>query len=805
VSTLWQDLRFALRFLAKNATFAAVAALTLALGIGANSAIFTVVNAVLLKPLPYREPDRLAMVWLDNRRLGLKEDLTSFPNYVDWKAGSPSFEQMAGFTDARLILTGIDEPERLTGARVEANFFDVMGVSPQMGRAFTAAEEEPGRDTVVIFSDGLWRRRFGAARDIVGQKFQLDGRAVTVVGVMPPEFRFPNQDTEIWAPLALSPRGKASRGGFFLSVVARLKPAAKLESGQAELNVVARRIEEQFSYMRGYGAYAVKLEQQLVGGVRVAILVLAAAVAFVLLIACTNVAGLFLARAEAREREIAVRTALGAGRRRLIRQLLTESVVLAIGAGAIGLAFAYWATGALVAAAPANLPRLNEIRLSGGVLWFTLAVTLASGVLFGLAPAFRTSRTDLTDSLREGGRSMTGSIRSRRMRAALVVAEFAMAVLLLVGAGLMIRSLGALRGVDPGFQSDRVLTMRVMASNTRMPERAQVAQFYQQLIGRLESLPGVRDAGAIRDFTLSVTPNSGVFTIEGRPPEADENRIEATLDPVTPRLFPALGVPLKSGRFISDQDGPDAPLVTLINETFAKRYWPNEDPIGKRFTFGGGGPNARWMTIVGVVGDMRRRGLDIAARCETFQPLAQSPSRGLNLVIRTVGDPLQLAQAVRTEIRALDRDSPIMSIATLDQVIGTSLAERKFQTTPLGLFSGLALVLAAIGIYGLMYQTVARRTHEIGVRMALGAGARDILTMVVREGLVLALAGIGLGLAGAFALTRLLSTLLYGVSSTDPITLVGAAGILVLTSLAASWIPAYRAAKVDPMEALRYE
>jgi len=805
VSTLWQDLRFALRFLAKNATFAAVAALTLALGIGANSAIFTVVNAVLLKPLPYREPDRLAMIWLDNRRLGLKEDLTSYPNYQDWKAGSPSFASMAAFTDDRSTLSEVDEPERVDGARIEANFFEVMGVAPQKGRVFSVAEETPGQDGVLIISDGLWRRRFGAAADVVGKQLRLDNRLLTVVGVMPAEFRFPSKKGEYWIPLALSPQGKASRGGFFLSVVGRLKPGARIETAQAELNGVASRIEQQFPNMKGYGAYSVLLEKQLVGGVRVALLVLAGAVAFVLLIACTNVAGLFLARAESREREIAVRTALGAGRGRLIRQLLTESVVLAIGAGIIGLVFAYWATGALVAAAPDNLPRLDEIRLSAGVLWFTLAVTLASGILFGLAPAFRTSRTDLTDSLREGGRSLTGGIRSRRMRAALVIAEFAMAVLLLAGAGLMIRSLAAIRGVDPGYHPERILTMRVVVSNTRLPERAQVAAFYKQLLERVHALPGVQEAGGIRDFTLSVTPNSGNFTIEGRPPEAEENRVEATLDPVTPRFFSAMGVPLKNGRWLTDQDGPDSPRVTLINETMAKRFWANEDPIGKRFTFGGGGPNARWMTIVGVVGDMRRRALDVGARCETFQPLAQSPSRSLSLVVRTSGDPMSLAPAVRAEVRALDRDSPVLNIATMDQVIGTSLAERKFQTTLLGLFSGLALVLAAIGIYGLMYQTVARRTHEIGVRMALGAGARDVLAMVVREGLVLALAGIGLGLAGAFALTRLLSTLLYGVSSTDPVTFVAAAGILVLTSLAASWIPAYRAAKVDPMEALRYE
>jgi putative ABC transport system permease protein len=805
MSTLWLDLRFSFRFLTKNALFSAIAALTLALGIGANSAIFTVVNAVLLKPLPYAEPNRLAMVWLDNRRLGLKEDLTSYANYQDWKSGASSFAQMSGFAPTRVTVLSAEEAERLFAHRVEPDFFEVLGVRPRMGRAFTPEEMEPGHDRVIILSDGVWRRKFGGRSDIVGLKLQVDGGTMTVVGVMPEDFRFPSRDTEVWVPLALTPAGRASRGGFFLSVVARLKPGVRIEQAQSELDAVAKRIEEQFPFMRGYGANAVSLERQLTGGIRAALVVLAGAVAFVLLIACTNVAGLFLARAEAREREIAVRAALGAGRGRLMRQLLTESLVLALGAGVVGLAFAYAATGALVALAPRDLPRLDEIRLSGGVLWFTLGVSLASGVLFGLVPAFRISASGLIDSLREGGRSLTGGVRSRRMRAALVVAEFAMAVLLLAGAGLMIRTLAFLRGVDPGFDPDHVLTLRLAVSNSRFPERAQVAQFYQQLLDRLTALPGVRNAGAIRDFTLIATPNSGGFTIEGRAPEPEENQIEATIDPVTPGFFSTMSVPLRGGRFIGRQDGPNNPPVTMINETMARRFWPKDDPVGKRYKFGGPQSDEPWMTIVGVVADMRRQGLDRVARCETFQPLAQTPSRNMYLVIRTSGDPLAMATAVRAEVRALDPNTPIIGMSTMDRVLGESIAERKFQAMLLSVFSGIALLLAAIGIYGLMYQAVARRTHEIGVRMALGAGARDVLAMILREGVGLALGGTLLGLALALALTRALATLLYGVGATDPVTFAGAAGILIVTAIAASAIPALRATRVDPMEALRYE
>jgi putative ABC transport system permease protein len=805
MATLWLDLRFGFRLLLKNATFALVAALTLALGIGANTAIFSVVNAVLLKPLPYPQPDRLAMVWLDNRRLGLKEDLTSYPNFGDWKKAGASFADMAPFTESSATLTGVDEPERLRGALVPAGFFGIIGVAPQAGRQFSEQEEQPGSDRAVILSDGLWKRKFGGSRDAIGKSLELDGRPMTIVGVMPPEFRFPSKDTELWAPLALSPQAKAARGSFWASVVGRLKPGARIEQAQAELDSAARRIEQEFPNMRGYGANVVPLQKQIVGNVRMALLVLAGAVAFVLLIACTNVAGLFLARVEAREREIAVRAALGAGRRRLIRQLLTESMVLAMGAGVIGLGFAVWATDALVGLAPRDLPRLAEIGISSNVLWFTLGVTLLTGVLFGLAPAVRISRGELIESLREGGRSLAGGVRARRMRAALVVAEFAMAVVLLAGAGLMIRSLAFLRGVDPGFRPDRLLTMRISVSSSKTPERAQIAAFYQQLIERIRALPGVREAGGIRDIFLSRTPSSAGFTIEGRAPEPEEHRIEATIDPVTPGYFTAMGVPLTRGRFFTGQDGPASPPVAIINETMARRFWPNEDPIGKRFTFGDPRPDSSWLRIVGVVADMRRQGLDSLARCETFEPLSQRPSRGMNLVIRTAGDPLKLAQGVRAEVRAMDRDTPVINVTTIERLLGESMAERCFQMTLLGLFSTVALALAAIGIYCLMYHSVARRTHEIGVRIALGASARDVLALVVREGLLLAAVGVAAGLAGSFALTRALAGLLFGVTATDPVTFAGVAGMLLMVALAASLIPARRATRVDPMVALRYE
>ncbi|MGI8743134.1 MAG: ABC transporter permease [Bryobacteraceae bacterium] len=804
---LAQDLRTGLRLLRKSPTFTLVAMATLALGIGANTAIFSAINAVLLRPLPYKDPAGLAMLWLDNRRLGLHEDLTSYPNFEDWKKQNHVFDDMAGFVPSDTILTGLEEPARAIEALVNWNLFSVMGVPPALGRSFTADDDQPDKNRVVILSNGLWKRQFASDSHALGKTIELDGKPHQIVGVMPGGFAFPSKETQLWKPLGLSPRSRANRGGFFLSVIGRLKPGIAVGQARTEMGAIGARLEAQYpNSNKGYGVWVVPLLAQVVGTMRQVLLVLVGAVAFVLLIACANVANLFLGRGASREREIAVRAALGAGRGRLIRQLLTESAVLSLIAGGVGLAIALWGIRGLVLLAPKDLPRLDEIAINGRVLAFTLAVSVLAGIFFGIVPALRASRVDLNEGLREGGRTLAGGLRSRYVRSGLTIAEVAFSMILLAGAGLMIRSLLSLQSINPGFQTGNVLTWRISPSRSKYPQAPQVAAFYSDMLRRLQAIPGVEAAAAITDVFLSITPNSAGFTVEGHPSPPPEQQIEATIDSVSPNYFQAMRAPLLKGRFFDERDGKDTAPVVLINDTMARRFWPGEDPVGKRFRFGDPDRSkAPWLTVAGVVGDMRRQGMDKVARSETFVSMIQRPARGMTVVVRASSDPLKLAGLIRSEVRGLDKDAVLFERSTIADQIGDSLAQRRFETLLLGLFSLIALTLAALGIYGVVYQSVSQRTNEIGIRIALGAQKRDLLRMVMGEGLVLVCAGAFIGMLVALALTRTLTSLLYSVKPTDPITYAAVFLLLAGAAMLASVIPARRATEIDPMAALRHE
>jgi predicted permease len=801
LETLAQDIRGGFRNLVMNRGVTVVAVLSLALGIGANTAIFSAIHAVLLRPLPYRDPARLAMLWNDNRRLGVHEDLSSYANFLDWK-NNRMFEDMAGFVPSDTILTGFEEPVQLADALIDPNFFAVLGTPPLLGRAFTAEEMVPGNEGVAIMSHTMWQRQFAADSHVLGKVIELDGKPCKVVGVMPAGFAFPSKETQFWKPLPLSPQQRSGRGLYFLHVVARLKPGVTMVQARAEMATLGARLEQQYPANKGYGIWVVPLLDQVVGTMRQVLLVLLGAVAFVLLIACVNVANLFLGRGAARGREIAVRAALGAGRARLVRQLLTESAVLSLIAGVLGLALAYWGIKGLVMLAPKDLPRLDEVAVDGTVLAFTLAVSLIAGVLFGAAPALRVSRVELNDALREGGRGQSGGKRLRLVRSRLTVLEVAFSMILLTGAGLMIRSLLSLQRIHPGFRTENMLTWRIAPSRTKYPPGSGTAPiFYQDILSRIQSLPGVEGAEAITDLFLTATPNSGEFTVEGRPDPPPEQRIEATLDSISPGYFQTMGVPLIRGRFFNGRDGKDTLPVVLINETMARRFWPNEDAVGKHFKFGGPG----WLTVAGVVGDMRRQGMDKQARCETFLPMTQRPSRGMTVVVRTLPDPVKLVGTVREAVRAVDASAVMFERSTIADQIGDSLAQRRFQTLLLGLFSGLALALAAVGIYGVVYQSVAQRSNEMGIRLALGAGQDGLLAMIVREALTPVLIGALAGGAAAYATSRALAGFLFGVTPSDPLTYLVVILVLVSAAALASLIPARRAARVDPVHVLRYE
>jgi putative ABC transport system permease protein len=811
METLWHDLRYGARMMAQRPGFTLIAVITLALGIGANTAIFSVVNGVLLNPMPYRAADRLMFFWETNPLKNWIDAPVAPANFFDWQKETQSFEEMAayfgggqkGLEGAGLQLTGSGEPERVKALTVTGNLFSVLGVDAVLGRSLREEETWKGKNMVVVLSYGLWQRRFGGDPNIIGQTIALNGRNREVVGVMSPDFYFPSKDVEMWLPMGWDYNQIAQlRRPHFLRAVGRLKDGVGVEQARAEMNSIAGQLEQQYPVTNTQmGVGLGPLKEWVVSDTRLPLIVFLVAVAFVLLIACANVANLLLARAATRTREVAIRTALGAPRRRIVKQLLTENLLLATAGGGLGLLLALWCRDLLVMFSPGNIPRLDEARIDGRVLGFSIGITLLTTLLFGLVPALQSSKPDLVATLKEGGQK--GGSQGGRVRKTLVVAEVALALILVIGAGLMVRSFLRLQRVDPGFNANNVLMITVDLPGVRYPENNQATAFFEQAEQRIKGLPGVVDVGSTNVAALQGSGYTNDMTIPGRPPEDYVREIRHKT--ITPDYFRAMGIQLVSGRFFDSSDNAKGAQTIIVNEAFARRCFPDEEAVGKQVKFARPTEQGAWETIVGVVRNEKQDSLSAEPKAEAYKSQLQEASSGMTLVVRTTGDPRPLIGAVREEIRALDKDLPPYNIKTMSDVLFESLARERFTTLLLMVFAGLALVLASIGIYGVMSYSVTQRTHEIGIRLAIGAQTRDIFRQVVGQALRLAGIGVAVGLAGAFALTRLMASLLYGVSTTDPLTFALIAVLLAGVSLLASYIPARRATRVDPMIALRYE
>jgi putative ABC transport system permease protein len=798
MNTLLKDIRYGIRGLLKRPAFTAVAVITLGLGIGVNTAIFSVINAVLLRPLPYNDPARI-VTFRSNQ---------SAPDLTDVEAQSRTISKFGGLVAAPLDYTGGAEPVQFDIGQVTGGFFETLGVKPERGRFITRDDDKTGAPYVVVLSHSLWSRQFNGDQQILGKSIPLSGNVYTVIGIMPPSFATPRDNTEAWTPVHVSnPIAANFRGVHFLRAYGRLADGVSLEQARTEMQLIDKNLAAQYpADNKNRNTVLIPLHEHIVGDSRQSLLILFAAVSLVLLIACANYANLLLARAAERDREFVIRAALGAGRWRLIRQLLTESVLVSLAGGALAMVLAIWGTSLLVAMKPDNLPRLGEIGVDLRVLGFTFGVSLLTGILFGLLPAWAASRGVVNDALKEGGRSATAGGARQRLRSTFVVVELAVALILLIGAGLLVKTFSVLRSVEPGFKPDHLLTMRVELPEARYKEVDKQTRFRTQTLEAVNSLPGVK-AAMVSELPLSGDSLNHDFVIDGRPPIASGDEPSLETRSVIGDYFSAMGIPLKAGRDFASQDFIEkAPLVGIANDAMVRQYFPNEDPLGKRIRWARD-RQIEWITIVGVVGDVKHFGLDLPEEPGLYSPYTQAPpwKRWTSLVVRTQSDPASMAGAVKQQVWKIDPQLPLTKVETMDEVASGSFAARRFNMLLLVIFAGLALLLAAVGIYGVMSYAVTQRTQEIGIRMALGARAIDVLRLIIRNGMTLILIGVVIGLAGAFALTRLLATLLFGVGPTDKLTFATVSAVLIFVALLACYIPARRATKVDPLVALRYE
>lgn len=803
---LRHDIYYAVRNLLKRPAFLGIAVITLALGIGGTTAIFSAVHSLLLKPLDFSNLERVVAVWENRTSKGVERNEASMANYLDWRSQNETFEQMGLIRWWSANLTGIDTPERIQGFLVSANFLGVTGVKPVLGRGFLADEDQPGKDPVVILSDALWQRRFGSDPNIVNKTIMLNGVARTVVGVMPPRFNYP-KGAELWAPITITPELARSRQSHSYWIIGRLKPYVALQQAQTDLTSIAARLEKEYPESNtGWGVVVYPIVQDTVRLYSTALWVMLSAVGLVLLIACVNVANLMLARGLDRQKELSLRAALGASRWRIIRQLLVESLIVALIGGALGILVAYWGIDLLRSAAPGEADRFapgwDRLGINLTVLVFTLGISLLSGLLFGLAPAWHASKTDLNDALKEGGRrTVSGSHRLRRI---LVISEVALSLMLLVSAGLLMRSFLALMKTDPGFTPDNILTMNLILPATKYKEDLQRASFFSNLVQRVEAVPGVESAALVNYLPLGGSNSSDAFLIEGvaEPPPGQE--FIGRYRVCSPNFFQTMNIPVVNGRGFTEHDNAGAPPVIMVNETLARRFWPDGDAVGKRMRFTGPLDKSPWIQVVGIVKDVKHE-LNLPITPDFYLPHAQDPWSSMVLVAKTKGDPAALTAPIREQVWSIDKDQPVFDIKTMEEVRSISVALYSASAGTIGIFAAVALILAAVGIYGVMSYAVTQRTHEIGIRMALGARASDVLRLVVKSGMSMAVIGIVAGLAGAWGVTRFMDSLLVGVSPTDALTLTLVSVGLLAVALFACYVPARRATKVDPLVALRYE
>ena len=812
METVLSDIKYGFRLIIGNPVFSLVVVVALALGIGANTAIFSVLNAVLLKPLPYEHSEQLVTMWQRFTGIGVPKDQnwTSAPEFTDVRRLQSSFSDIAAMQGTSFTMLVGDTPERVLGQFVSPSFFTLLGVEPFLGRTFSPDEEQQGKEFVVVMSHGLWQRRFASDRSVVDRTLNLNGRPYQVVGIAPPGFRDPLQpESEMWAALSFTNQQLMQRGNHGLLVIARIKPELTLEQARSDMLRVSERIIEgarEYPYAKfGYRVLINPLLEEYVGDIRPALLMLMGSVGLVLLIACTNVANLLLVRASAREREIGIRTALGASRGRLIRQMLTESVVLSLVGAALGVALARVGVSVLSTMAAQSFPRLADTRLDATALVFTIAVALATGILFGLVPAFQSVRGSMQEVLKEGSQASTSGRGRLRLRRVLVAAEVALSLLLLVGAGLLIKSFMRLQGVDAGFDPSGVLTMRLVVPAARYAEPDQVRSFYREVLRRVGSLPGVAKVGGSNGIPLSGSGGSGTTTIDNPAFLDDRGTPEADQRIVTPGYFEAMGMTLLSGRLFDERDSETGQPVAIIDETMARTFWANEDPLGKRIKRGGRQGTQPWLTIIGVVRHVRNRTLEEPSRVQLYMPHAQVPTTGMSLAVKAHVDPRTLSTAIQREVLAVDREQPVWAIRTMDELMATSVMRRQLIMTLLSLFAGIALTLAAVGIYGVISYWVTQRSHEIGIRVAIGASRLDVLKMVLGQSMSIVLIGVAIGLAGAVALTRVMGTLLYNVSTTDIATFGVYSAVLILVGLFSSYLPARRATRIDPVAMLRQQ